>query len=214
MHWSADHIGFLRDIVPELAHVPLYLLTASESGAEWQANWQAAFSPLGDLKARGPLESLGLWSGRGACIMVRSDFDQWSARCQHGTLLHELSHSLEHLAAPDALASLDSLSPIARELLHGDESTLLADAGICATDLIRGQHGSQFVRLSMHLYWRSRQRVVISPSDVQFLATTYSLSPVKYDAVQAALSSELAMSHNLNLLRLREAPAEFLALFS
>lgn len=214
MHWSQPFIQFLRSVVPEIAHVPVYLLRSDESGGEWESHWMATFSPLADLRAQSTLERLGLWSGRGVLLTVRHDFDQWSARCKAGTLLHELAHVIEFLSQPDALADAADLSPVARELLSGSESEILAAEGICRSDLIRGQHGPQFVRYATHLFWRARQRIILAPSDVQFLATTYSLSPVKYDAVMESLASELAMSWNLNLLRLRLPPAEFTQLFS
>ena len=88
----------------------------------------AIFSPLADLKAQSTIESLGLWSGRGCCIIVRDDFAAWSPRCQAGTLLHEAAHAIEHLIQPDALAT--ELSPICREWLEVGESKMLADAGL------------------------------------------------------------------------------------
>jgi hypothetical protein len=214
MHWSGKHIEFIRRIVPELASTPVYILRTDETDAEWNATWMAAFSPLADLRAQMMLESLGLWLGRGICIIVRDDFETWSERCKIGTLLHELAHGIEHLNEPGALVSAESLSLIAREMLSVGESKLLHDEGICRNDLIRGQHGEDFVRLSMHLYWRARQRVVLCPADLQFLHGIYSLSSERYGDAVEALSSELARSINLNLLTLREAPAEFLRLFT
>ena len=213
-HWSESHVAFIRQIVPELAHVPLYLLRNDESDTEWEPSWMAAFSPLADLQSRGPLESLGLWRGRGICIVVRDDFETWSPRTQAGTLLHEVAHGIEHLNQPEALASMEALSPIALEILNGCESELLLAAGIDRNALIRGQHGADFVRLGFHLYWRARKQVVLCPNDLQFLHSIYSLSPERYEDAAAALAYELARSVNLNLLRLREAPAEFLRLFT
>ena len=214
MHWSASYVAFLRSVVPEISDTPIYILTASESGAEWQPSWQACFSPLGDLRAQSVLESLGLWQGRGAAIVVRSDFASWSDRCKAGTLLHELSHVIEFLSQPAALVDAADLSPVALELLSGCESEILRDAGICPNDLIRGQHGAGFVRMCCHLHQRARHHIALSPADLQFLHEIYSLGSDRYDAVQESLSAELARSHNLNLLRLREAPAEFTRLFS
>ena len=54
---------------------------------------------------------------------------------------------------------------------------------------------------------------LIVAADLQFLHAIYSLPPGRYDDVVASLSHELARSRNLNLTRLREAPAAFLALF-
>ena len=213
MHWSISHVEFLRSVVPELAHVPLYLLNASESGGEWQPHWMAAFSPLADLRAQTAIETHGLWNGRGAAIIVRNDFATWSNRCKAGTLLHELSHAIEYLTSPDALVDAADLSPVARELLDGNESEILHNEGIDRNALVREQHGQNFVRLSMHLYWRARQQAVLSPSDLQFMHEIYSIGADRYDAVAESLASELAMSWNLNLLRLREAPAAFLRLF-
>lgn len=213
MHWSDTYIQFLRSVVPEICDVPIYLLKVDESAVEWNNAWMAAFSPLADLQAQTTLESLGLWRGRGVCIRVRDDFEAWSPRCKAGTLLHEMSHALEWLSQDGALATAAELSPVARELLQGNESEILQDAGICRNDLIRGQHGADFVRLSMHLYWRARQQVVLSPADLQFLHGVYSLGPERYADVTEALSAELAMSRNLNLRRLREPPEAFLRLF-
>ena len=213
-HWSEPHVAFIRQIVPELAHVPLYLLRNDESDTEWEPSWMAAFSPLADLQSRGPLESIGLWRGRGICILVRDDIESWSPRTQTGTLLHEVAHGIEHLNQPEALASMEALSPIALEILNGCESELLLAAGIDRNALIRGQHGAEFVRLGFHLYWRARKQVVLCPNDLQFLHSIYSLSPERYEDAAAALAYELARSVNLNLLRLREAPAEFLRLFT
>lgn len=53
----------------------------------------------------------------------------------------------------------------------------------------------------------------IVAADLQFLHAAYALSPERYDAVTEALRHELAMTRNLNLTRLREAPAAFLELF-
>ena len=213
-HWSEPHVAFIRQIVPELAHVPLYLLRNDESDTEWEPSWMAAFSPLADLQSRGPLESIGLWRGRGICIIVRDDFESWSPRCKIGTLLHEVAHGIEHLNQPEALASMEALSPIALEILNGCESELLLAAGIDRNALIRGQHGAEFVRLGFHLYWRARKQVILCPNDLQFLHSIYSLSPERYEDAVEALAYELARSVNLNLLRLREAPAEFLRLFT
>ena len=213
-HWSESHVAFIRQIVPELAHVPLYLLRNDESDTEWEPSWMAAFSPLADLQSRGPLESIGLWRGRGICIIVRDDFESWSPRTQAGTLLHEVAHGIEHLNQPEALASMEALSPIALEILNGCESELLLAAGIDRNALIRGQHGADFVRLGFHLYWRARKQVILCPNDLQFLHSIYSLSPERYEDAVEALAYELARSVNLNLLRLREAPAEFLRLFT
>ena len=213
-HWSESHVAFIRQIVPELAHVPLYLLRNDESDTEWEPSWMAAFSPLADLQSRGPLESIGLWRGRGICIIVRDDFESWSPRTQTGTLLHEVAHGIEHLNQPEALASMEALSPIALEILNGCESELLLAAGIDRNALIRGQHGADFVRLGFHLYWRARKQVILCPNDLQFLHSIYSLSPERYEDAVEALAYELARSVNLNLLMLREAPAEFLRLFT
>ena len=211
-HWSDSYVQFLRKIVPEL-DVPIYLLRNDEHPVEWEPHWLAIFSPLADLKAQSTIESLGLWSGRGCCIIVRDDFSAWSARCQAGTLLHEAAHAIEHISQGDAFAPLAELSPVARELLNGVESEILQDAGIDARALIRSQHGSDFTRLAMHLYWRAKSEMYLAPMDVQFLHRAYSLPPERYDDVVASLSHELAMTRNLNLTRLREAPAAFLALF-
>ena len=213
-HWSEPHVAFIRQVVPELAHVPLYLLRNDESDTEWEPSWMAAFSPLADLQSRGPLESIGLWRGRGICIIVRDDFESWSPRTQTGTLLHEVAHGIEHLNQPEALASMEALSPIALEILNGCESELLLAAGIDRNALIRGQHGADFVRLGFHLYWRARKQVILCPNDLQFLHSIYSLSPKRYEDAVEALAYELARSVNLNLLMLREAPAEFLRLFT
>ena len=213
-HWSEPHVAFIRQVVPELAHVPLYLLRNDESDTDWEPSWMAAFSPLADLQSRGPLESLSLWRGRGICIVVRDDFETWSPRCKIGTLLHEVAHGIEHLNQPEALASMEALSPIALEILNGCESELLLAAGIDRNALIRGQHGADFVRLGFHLYWRARKQVVLCPNDLQFLHSIYSLSPERYEDAVEALAYELARSVNLNLLMLREAPAEFLRLFT
>ena len=96
-HWSDSYVQFLRKIVPEL-DVPIYLLRNDEHPVEWEPHWLAIFSPLADLKAQSTIESLGLWSGRGCCITVRDDFAAWSARCQAGTLLHEMAHAIEHIS--------------------------------------------------------------------------------------------------------------------
>ena len=210
-HWSQPYVGFLRRIIPELADVPMYLLKASEAATDWQPHWMAVFSQLADLQVQSTIESLGLWSGRGCCIQVRDDFSTWSNRPQLGTLLHEAAHAIEYLIQPDALAT--ELTPIAREWLETGESKMLADAGIDRNDLIRSQHGADFVRLSMHLYWRARSEMHIVAADLQFLHAIYSLPPGRYDDVVASLSHELARSRNLNLTRLREAPAAFLELF-
>ena len=210
-HWSEPFVQFLRQIVPELADVPMYLLRNDESATEWEPHWLAVFSPLADLRAQPTLESLGLWSGRGCCVTVRNDFESWSPRCQTGTLLHELAHGIEHLIQPDALAT--ELSPICREWLEVGESKMLADAGIDRNDLIREQHGADFVRLCCHLHQRARSEMHLTASDLQFLHRAYSIPPERYDDVVEALRHELARSRNLNLTRLREAPAAFLELF-
>ena len=213
-HWSTTHVAFIRQVVPELSGTPIYILKSDETETEWEQSWMAAFSPLADLQSQGPLESIGLWRGRGICIIVRNDFETWSPRTQAGTLLHEVAHGIEHLNQPDALCPKVNLSPVARELLSGCESEILRDAGIDRNILIRGQHGSEFVRLGFHLYWRARKQVILCPNDLQFLHSIYSLPPERYEDAAAALSYELARSVNLNLLRLREAPAEFLRLFT
>ena len=212
-HWSAPFIRFLRTVISELADVPLYVMKAEEHPIEWLPHWLAIFSPLADLKAQPTLESLGLWSGRGCCIIVRDDFETWSTRCQCGTLLHETAHAIEHIIQGDAFPPLAELSPVAREMLDGSESELLRAEGIDRNDLIRSQHGADFTRLAMHLYWRARSEMYLTASDLQFLHGAYSLSPDRYDDVVASLSHELARSRNLNLTRLRQAPAAFLALF-
>ena len=211
-HWSDSYVRFLRTIVPEIA-VPLYVLKASEAATDWEPHWMAVFSPLADLKAQSTIESLGLWCGRGICIQVRDDFSTWSTRCQCGTILHEMAHGIEHIIQGDAFPSMADLSPVAREMLNGVESEILADAGIDARGLIREQHGPDFVRLSMHLHQRARAEMHIVAADLQFLHAIYSLSPNRYEDAVEALRHELAMSRNLNLTRLRESPAAFLALF-
>ena len=213
-HWSEPFIRFLRTIIPELADVPIYLLRNDEHPVEWEPHWMAIFSPLADLKAQSTIESLGLWSGRGVCVAVRDDFAAWSPRCQAGTLLHEAAHAIEHIIQGDAFPPLAELSPVAREMLDGSESELLRAEGIDRNDLIRSQHGADFTRLAMHLYWRARSEMYLTASDLQFLHAAYSLPPGRYDDVVASLSHELARSRNLNLLRLRESPVVFARLFS
>lgn len=213
MHWSAKYIEFLRGIVPELNGTPVYILTAGEAAAEWLSEWLACFSPLTDLQAQPVLERLGLWQGRGICIRVRDDFPSWSNRCQFGTLLHEAAHAIEFLNQPNALCPVADLSPVAREMLDGCESDLLAEAGICRNELMKAQHGPDFVRLAIHLYWRAKTEIALSPADIQFLHKAYSLGPERYEAVTEALKHELARSRNLNLMRLREAPEAFTELF-
>ena len=205
-HWSSSHVAFLRQVAPEI-DVPLYLLRVDESSIEWQDHWLACFSPLSDLRSQTALESLGLWAGRGVAITVRDDFSAWSQRCQCGTLLHELSHGLEHLSQPDALAI--ELTPIAREWLKTGEQKMLTDAGIDRNTLIRGQHGAEFVRICCHLHKRASSEMMISPGDLQFLHGAYSLGSERFEAVTEALSSELARTRNLNLTRLREPPEAF-----
>ena len=212
-HWSEPFIRFLRTIIPELSGTPLYVLKASENATDWESHWLAIFSPLSDLRAQPTLESLGLWSGRGCCIIVRDDFAAWSTRCQAGTLLHEAAHAIEHIIQGDAFPPLAELSPVAREMLDGSESELLRAEGIDRNDLIRSQHGAAFVRLSMHLHQRARGEMHIVAADLQFLHAIYSLSPNHYEDAVEALRHELARSRNLNLTRLRESPAAFLALF-
>jgi hypothetical protein len=212
-HWSSTFTTFLRKIVPEASDVPLYLLKQSESGAEWQSHWLALFGALADLKAQQTLERLGVWSGRGICIVVRDDFDVWSNRCRFGTLLHEMAHAIEFVAEGNAFPERSELSPVARELLGGRESEILQDAGICRSNLVREQHGAEFVRYAMHLYTRARQHIPLSPADVQCFDEAYALPPSKFEAVAHSLRSELAMSKNLNLLKLRPAPQDFLRLF-
>ena len=212
-HWSDSYVRFLRTIIPEISDVPLYVLQTDEHPIEWEPYWMAMFSPLSDLRAQPTLESLGLWSGRGICIRVRDDFAAWSARCQAGTLLHEMAHAIEHISQGDAFPSMADLSPVAREMLNGVESEILHNEGISRNNLIRSQHGADFVRLSMHLFWRAKSEMYLAPMDVQFLHRAYSLPPARYEDVVEALSHELARSRNLNLLRLRESPAAFLELF-
>ena len=212
-HWSEPFIRFLRTIIPELSGTPLYVLKASENATDWESHWLAIFSPLSDLRAQPTLESLGLWSGRGCCIIVRDDFAAWSTRCQAGTLLHEAAHAIEHIIQGDAFPPLAELSPVAREMLDGSESELLHNEGICRNDLIREQHGADFVRLCCHLHQRARSEMHLTASDLQFLHRAYSIPPERYDDVVEALRHELARSRNLNLTRLREAPAAFLELF-
>ncbi len=211
MHWSQPFIEFIRTVIPELTNVPLYVLKASEAATDWQPHWLGVFSPLGDLAAQSTLESLELWQGRGIAITLRDDFSEWSLRCQCGSLLHEAAHGLEHLIQPDALAT--ELSPIAREWLETGEARMLADAGINRNDLIREQHGADFVRYAAHLHVRGRSEMHLTASDLQFLHGAYSLGPEKYDDVVSSLASELVMSRNLNLLRLKDPPDEFAKLF-
>ena len=211
-HWSAPFVAFLRRIIPELAVVPLYLLKASEAATDLKPHWLGMFSQLADLQAQSTLESLELWRGRGCCVLVRDDFETWSTRPRMGTLLHEAAHALEYLIQPDALAT--ELTPIAREWLESGESKMLTDAGIDRNDLIRSQHGENFVRYAAHLHVRARAEMHIVASDLQFLHPIYSLSPDRYEDVVEALRHELAMTRNLNLLRLRESPVAFTALFS
>ena len=213
-HWSEPFIRFLRTIIPELSGTPLYVLKASENATDWESHWLAIFSPLSDLRAQPTLESLGLWSGRGCCIIVRDDFETWSTRCQSGTLLHEAAHAIEHISQGDAFAPLAQLSPVAREMLDGSESELLRAEGIDRNDLIRSQHGENFVRYAAHLHVRARAEMHIVALDLQFLHGAYSLPPGRYDDVVASLSHELARSRNLNLTRLRAAPVAFLELFT
>lgn len=213
-HWSEQHVAFLRSVTPEIADVPIYLLKVDESAIEWNNAWMACFSPLADLRSQPELERLGLWRGRGICIVVRSDFESWSNRCRIGTSLHEAAHAIEYLSQQDdALCPLENLSPVARELLDGSESELLQNAGIDARALSREQHGADFVRLCLHLHRRAASEMMISPGDLQFLHGAYSLGSEKYEAVAASLAGELAMSKNLNLLRLKDPPAAFLELF-
>ena len=214
MHWSEPFIQFIRRVIPEIADVPLYVLQTDEHPIEWYPEWMAIFSPLADLRAQPTLERLELWRGRGICIRVRDDFAAWSARCQAGTLLHEMAHAIEHISQGGAFPSMADLSPVAREMLNGVESEILQDAGIDARALIRSQHGADFVRLSMHLHQRARAEVHLVAADLQFLHVAYSLGSEKYDDVVSSLSGELAMSRNLNLLRLKDPPAAFRALFS
>lgn len=153
-HWSAPFVQFLRQVIPEI-DVPIYLLRNDEHPVEWLPHWLAIFSALSDLRAQSTLESLGLWSGRGCCIIVRDDFAAWSTRCQCGTLLHEAAHAIEHIIQGDAFPPLAGLSAVAREMLDGSESELLRAEGIDRNDLIREQHGADFVRLCCHLHQRA-----------------------------------------------------------
>lgn len=214
MHWSDSHIEFICRIVPELSDTPIYVLRIDESPMEWDDQWMAAFAPLADLQAQTALEQLGLWQGRGICIRVRDDFETWSNRCKAGTLLHEVAHGIEHLSQDDALCPMASLSPVAREMLTGSESQILQEAGISRNDLIREQHGPDFVRYAMHLFWRARTQIPLAASDVQFLHGAYSMGSERFEAVTEALSYELARSRNLNLTRLREAPEAFMEMFT
>lgn len=211
MHWSEPHIAFLRSTVPEIHETPVYLLRVDESEIEWHEHWLACFSALGDLKNQATLEALGLWAGRGVSVAVRDDFGTWSTRCQNGILLHEMAHALEYIRGGDAFPA--ELCPVSREMFDGVESEILREAGIDQKSLLRMQHGPGFVRLSMHLLWRARSELPLSPADLQFLHSTYSLPESKYEAVAAALAPELAASRNLNLTRLREAPVAFTELF-
>ena len=212
-HWSDSYVRFLRTIIPEL-DVPLYVLRNDEHPIEWSPEWMACFSPLADLKAQSTLEAMELWRGRGIAIVVRSDFQSWSVRCQCGTLLHEMAHAIEHIIQGDAFPPLAELSPVAREMLDGSESELLRAEGIDRNDLIRSQHGADFVRYAAHLHVRARAEMHIVALDLQFLHGAYSLPPGRYDDVVASLSHELARSRNLNLTRLRQAPVAFLELFT
>ena len=213
-HWSDSYVRFLRTIIPEISGTPMYLLRNDEHPVDWQSHWRACFSPLGDLQAQTTLERLGLWQGRGICVRVRGDFQMWSNRCKAGTLLHELSHGIEHLSQGDAFPPLAELSPVAREMLDGSESELLRAEGIDRNDLIRSQHGENFVRYAAHLHVRARAEMHIVALDLQFLHGAYSLSPDRYEDVVEALRHELAMTRNLNLTRLRAAPVAFLELFT
>ena len=213
-HWSEQAIEFIRKVIPEIADVPLYVLRNDESAVDWSPEWMACFCPLADLQAQTAIERLGLWRGRGICIRVRDDFETWSPRCKAGTLLHEMAHGLEYLSQDDARCPMADLSPIARELLNGCESEILQEAGIVRNELIAEQHGQTFIRIAMHLYWRARQQVVIAASDIQIMHSIYSLPPERYNDAEEALSSELAMSRNLNLTRLRESPSAFTELFA
>jgi hypothetical protein len=213
MHWSESFVQFLRRVAPEVTDVPLYLLKASEDGTKWFPEWMAAFSPLADLQAQTVLERLGQWCGRGICIRVREDFEAWSPRLKAGTLLHEMAHAIEFLSEPNALCPVANLSPIAREMLDGCESELLAEVGISRSELMKAQHGAEFVRLCCHLHWRARTEIPLSPADLQFLHKVYSLDSERYEDVLNALAGELAMSRNLNLRRLRQAPESFTELF-
>lgn len=212
-HWSQPFVEFLRTVVPEINKTPLYVLRVNESAADWNPTWLACCSCIGDLKAKPDLEALGLWAGRGVSITVRDDFETWSPRCQAGVLLHELAHGIEQHDYPESICPMADLSPLAREVLEGNESEILATAGIERDGLLRKQHGETFIRLSMHLFWRLRTSIPLSPADLEFLHPSYSLDEDSYDDIFSALSSELAMSRNLNLLRLRQAPDEFLRLF-
>ena len=214
MHWSSEHIEFLRSVVPEIHETPIYILRASETAFGFSHSWLACTGALADLQSRPQLEALGLWSGRGAFIVVRDDFEAWSSRCQFGILLHELAHATERLTTPEALCDEAELCPLAARFLEIGEEALFAENGMeHGPALAREQHGPEFVRLAMHLLWRARNEMPLSAFDVQFLHADYAIGPERYEAVESSLAGELAMTRNLNLCHLREAPEAFSRLF-
>jgi hypothetical protein len=169
--WLADGKALLLRIAPELAQDELYIFN-QPTGLAAPAEARAYVTCVASPALQQHLIDLGIWRGPGHSIVF----------CQPVTnrfeflvlLLHEGGHLLPRREPPQEI----ELTPT----IIADSRASFADdfAEPVATNLpawINGDHGRDFTRIALHLWWRAAIAGEVLPMEGLCAGRGYNLSP-------------------------------------
>lgn len=214
-HWADGQIDWLKRHFPEVADVPLYLRLASEVPTISREPGALAWThPTLDARLRPILEPRGEWSGRGIAIVVEnpSSFFSLTSHDQTGVVLHELAHGFEKPDSPQRREDF-VWTPLDEWLVQPGNidrvCSRLKIEPITEDETARTNHGPEFVRPALHVWFRCRHEIPLRSINVFW--DRY-CSPVARQAI-AALDDELRTSGNiLDTLR-KQMPDTFAKLW-
>jgi hypothetical protein len=207
VHWSDCDLEWLRQFVPELDEVKIYLRSELEIPPGLHRPGALAWTSADcDMMLKPTIEASGWWAGRGAAIVVSEEWHGLPCEQRLGILLHETSHILLRFGSwhKTEFNAIDAI-------LHqpGGYQRLVAAFGFEdeQSAWAKEQHGADFVRIGLHLQRRSQMPL----QAIGLFADQYD-SPDPEQCLQA-LNAELCMGGDLMTILKTDPPPVFAALF-
>ena len=181
--WKTEGKRLIRAVDPAYTD-PVYFLTPSEAGRELDRGTVALHWTFASLDLRPRLEQLGMWQGRhGFCAIVNAESAPSLERLR-GVILHEYVHDCETRNGRNRMAKLATEHELTLDqLLEGRPEAKSEDLPRPWLD-----HGTPFIRLSIHAGFRARAAGIPVEDYRIFNSLYYLLADVQY--YRTALSDE------------------------
>lgn len=223
LEWLAKYLP--RTFPADLRGVPCYMLSADQvpPGDLFPHSFLGFTAGTLSERLQATLGALGMWQGAGFGCVVAPEVRQWSRDWQIHLVIHELAHYLiakflrdhggidQQEVSQGLLVSAESWNQTAHDL---ESAGWLRSLGAVPPWLSCGDHGSQFVRVALHVGARVESTgFLFDERRSQIAGETYGLSHP--GAYRDALRQELWLNRWDTIAELlsRPEPPEFRRLF-